>query len=497
MKEKKIGFILGGALFLLFLAVPPPEGLSVEAWRLVAVTVLMAVFWVTEALPMGVTSLLPIVLYPVFGILPSGAVTSAYGDNIIFLFMGGFFLAVTMEKWNLHRRIALNTVRLTGTTPSKIILGFAFATLFISMWVSNTATAVMMIPIGIAVAKSLTGTATDPATQKKESNFTRSLMLMIAYAATIGGITTIIATPANALAVAELQREFGLEVSFFQWMLVGVPLAIVMVLIVWLILTRLLFRTGDLKLAGGETDVIKDELDKLGPTKLPEKLLLAVAGFMVLGWISRGFVQDFIPFVARITDTQISIFGAILLFMIPTGTGDRLLDWKTGLKIPWGILLLFGGGLSIALAFSATGLAGWIGGALSGMEGLSFFMVILISTAIVCCLTEVTSNTAIAALFIPIMSAFAVALDIHPFAMVMAVCLASSMCFAMPAATPPNAIAIGSGFVKIKDMAKSGWILNFVTIAMVVVAILLWLPLVWGVDIRTMPQQVLEFIGGR
>ncbi|MCL2563370.1 MAG: DASS family sodium-coupled anion symporter [Oscillospiraceae bacterium] len=493
MNGKQIGFILGGGLFVALLLIPPPAELSIEAWRLVAVTVVMAIFWITEALPMGATSLIPIVAYPLLGILPSPEVTASYGDNVIFLFMGGFFLAVTMEKWNLHRRIALNTIKLTGTTPSKIILGFAVATLFISMWVSNTATAVMMIPIGAAVSKSLTGNSTDPAVQKKERNFTRSLMLMIAYSATIGGITTIIATPANAIAVAQLREVFGLEISFFQWMLVGVPLAIVMLLIVWLMLTRVIFRTGDLRLAGGAATAITDELQKLGPTKRPEKLLLAVASFMVFGWIFRGFID--IPIINRITDTQISMLGALLLFTIPSGTGDRLLDWKTGLKIPWGICLLFGGGLAIATAFRTTGLADWVGSLLANMDGLTLFTAVLIGTAMVCCLTEIASNTAIASLFIPIMSAFAIALAIHPFALIMAICLASSMCFAMPAATPPNAIAIGSGFVKIKDMAKSGWILNFVTIVMVVAAIMFWLPLVWQVDIGVMPQAVWEFLG--
>ncbi|MCL2171544.1 MAG: DASS family sodium-coupled anion symporter [Defluviitaleaceae bacterium] len=495
MNEKRIGFIIGGLVFFGLLLIPAPGGLSAEAWRLVAVTGLMAVFWVTEALPMGATSLIPIVAYPLLGILPSGEVTANYGQNVIFLFMGGFFLAVTMEKWNLHRRIALSVVRLTGTTPSRVILGFAVATVIIGMWVSNTATAVMMIPIGIAVSKSLTGNATDPDTQKKESNFSRSLMLMIAYAATISAVTTIIATPANAIAVSALYEMFGLEVSFFQWMVVGVPLGAFMLIIVWLILTKLLFRTGNLVLAGGAKDTIAQELAKLGPMKIQEKLLLAVAGLMVLGWITRGFIStDAFPFMAMVTDTQISIFGALLLFIIPAGSGGQLLDWKSALNIPWGIILLFGGGLAIASAFTATGLAEWIGASLSEIEGLTLFTAVLIGTAVVRLLTEVTSNTAVAALFIPIMSAFAIALEIHPFAMVMTVCFASSMCFAMPAATPPNAIAIGSGFVKPKDMAKAGWPLNFITTAILIFAIMIWLPLVWQVDISAMPQAVIDFL---
>lgn len=268
-----------------------------------------------------------------------------------------------------------------------------------------------------------------------------------------------------------------------------------MLVSVWFLLTKVLFRTGDLQLGGGAVSVIKDELATMGPMKLQEKLVLAVAGFMVFGWVSRGFIStDMFPFIANVRDAQISILGALLLFTIPAGfkkdnKDNRLLDWQTALKIPWGIILLFGGGLAIAAAFRSTGLAEWIGSGLSdNIDGMSLFMAILIVTAVVCFLTEVTSNTAIAALFIPIMAAFAIAMEIHPFAVIMAVCFASSMCFAMPAATPPNAIAIGSGYVKVRDLAYAGWILNFVTIAMVVMAIMMWLPLAWNVDISVFPS---------
>jgi len=502
LNGKKIGFVLGIFLFVLFIALPVPQGMNVEAWRLAAVTILMAVFWVTEALPVPATALLPIVFYPIFGIMRSPAVTASYGDNIIYLFLGGFFLAATMEKWNLHRRIALNIIRLTGTTPSKMVLGFFAATLLLSMFVSNTACAVMMVPIAIAVAKSLTGKASDPASVKKESNFSKSLLLTVAYASTIGGITTIIATPANGIAVSILRETYGLNVTFVQWMMIGVPLALVMSAFVWFMLTKVLFRTGDLKLLGGR-EVIEEELQKLGKMTAPEKRVLFVAGLMVFCWITRGLLQNIervreaLPILDMLTDTQISIGGTILMFLIPAKNekkDERLLDWPTAVKIPWGICLLFGGGIAIARAFDVTGLASWISGNLASINGLTLFTAVLISTAVVCCLTEITSNTAIASLFIPIMGATAIALGVHPFATVMAICFSSSMCFAMPVATPPNAIAYSSGYIKIKDMAYAGLILNFVTIIMVFSTIMWLLPLIWGVDLTVTPQSVLDFM---
>ena len=490
LDKKKIGFIVGLALFGAVIALPVPEGMNTEAWRLVGITALMAAFWITEALPIPATSLIPIVLYPIFKIGDTGTVTAAYGSNVIYLFMGGFFLAAAMEKWNLHRRIALRAILLAGTTPNKMILGFAIATLFLSMWVSNTACAVMMIPIGIAVVSSLTGQATDTLRKKQEANFGRSMMLMIAYTSTIGGITTIIATPANAIAVGILEREYGLSITFFQWMLVGLPLAIVMTGLVYILLTRIMFRTGDLVLSGGR-DIIEEERKKLGPMSKQEKLVLLVGGLMVFTWITRGFID---ALGALMSDTQVAIAGALLLFLIPAKKGESLLSWETAVKIPWGIVLLFGGGMALAAAFDRTGLSGWIGENLASIEGLTLFTAVLISTAVVCNLTEIASNTAIATLFIPIMGATAIALGVHPFATVIAICFASSMCFMMPVATPPNAIAFASGRFRITDMIRAGLVLDFVTIALVVVAVIYLLPTVWSVDLSVLPQSVIDFM---
>ena len=491
--NRRVGFFLGIALFLIIMVLPVPAGMNSAAWRVVAITALMAVFWITEAIPMAATALIPVACYPILGIADSPAVTASYGNTIIYLLMGGFFIAVTMERWNLHRRIAFNAIRLTGTTPAKMILGFAIATLCLSMWVSNTATAIMMIPIGIAVISSLTGQTTDPDQQRKEANFSKALMLMIAYASTIGGITTLIATPANAIAAGMLQNAYGLNITFLQWMMVGTPLGIVMTGFVYLLLTRVLFNSGDLQLMGG-ADVIEEEYSRLGAITVPEKRVLVVAGLMVLGWVFRGFINFDALGLGMITDTQVSMAGTLLLFLTPAEKGETLLDWNTAVKIPWNICLLLGGGFAIATAFERTGLARWISENLASIEGLTLFSVVLISTAVVCNLTEIASNTAIATLFIPIMGATAIALGIHPFATIIAICFSSSMCFMMPVATPPNAIAYGSGYVSIRDMVITGMFMDVATIIMVVVAVLWWLPLVWGVDLGLTPASVLEFI---
>jgi len=489
--KNKVGFFVGIALFAVVLFIPVPYGMSVYAWRTVAVTVLMAVFWISEALPIAATALVPIVFFPVLGVMESGAVTVSYGANVIFLFMGGFFLAVTMEKWNLHRRIALKTIQLTGTSPPKMIFGFAVATFLLSMWVSNTATAVMMVPIGVAVITSLTGGSSDPVQMKKETNFSKSLMLMIAYTSTIGGVTTIIATPANAIAVGILYSTFGVTVTFFEWMLIGLPFGVVMLLLVYFLLTKIMFRTGDLELMGGKS-IIEAEYNKLGVMSSPEKRVLIIGALMVGSWIVRGFIN--IEALDLVTDTQIAIAGTLLLFLVPAKRGERILDWNTALKIPWGICLLFGGGIAIATAFEQTGLAYWVSENVSNIEGLTLFTMVLIATAVVRSLTEFVSNTATATLFIPIMGASAIALGLHPFATIIAVCLASSMCFMMPVATPPNAIAFSSGHMKIKDMIVAGFILSFFVIALIVAVVLYWLPLVWGVDLGVTPQSVLDFI---
>ncbi|MFO7597077.1 MAG: DASS family sodium-coupled anion symporter, partial [Desulfocurvibacter africanus] len=471
MKEssqgRRIGFILGPVLFIAMLLLPVPEGMKPEAWKVAAITVLMAVWWITEAIPIPATSLLPIVLFPALGIMKSAQATIPYADHLIFLFMGGFFIAVTMERWNLHRRIAIHTIRLVGTSPSRMTLGFMLATGFLSMWISNTATAMMMVPIGLAVVMQATGLNSDQMRERVggstgEINFGKGLMLGIAYAASIGGVATIIGTPPNVIMVGMISKLYGQTISFAEWMMYGVPLSAIMLAITWFLLTKVLFKTGDLELGGGAA-IIEKELRDLGPMKKEEKYIVYVGLVVSLMWIFQALIVKYLGF-KMIADATIGILGALAMFAIPSDfkKGEFLLNWKTAVKIPWDVILLFGGGLAIANGFAKTDLAVWIAQQLTLLDGLSMLSFVAIVVTMTIFLTEVTSNTATATLLIPIMGASAVALGVHPYATIVGAVVAASYAFMLPVATPPNAVIFGSGAVTIGQMARTGFILNIV-----------------------------------
>ncbi len=497
MKEynttQRIGLITGPLIFLIMLFITPPEGMSVSAMRVAAITVLMAVWWITEAVPIPATSLLPILLYPLLGVVKVGDVTAKYADPTIYLFIGGFFVAVTMERWNLHRRIALHTIRLVGTSPSKMTLGFMIATAFISMWVSNTATAMMMVPIGLAVIAQVTGISAkqllDGSVGVQQQNFGKGLMLAIAYAASIGGVATIIGTPPNTIMVAMLNETYGQTITFAQWMVFGLPMVIIMLGLTWFIIVKLLFNTGDLQLSKGK-DVIAYEIEKMGKITREELIVLIV--FLIVGilWVITPTLKNYIPVLENVNDTVIAMFGTILLFVIPADwkRGIFILDWKTSVKIPWDIVLLFGGGIAVASGFEKSGLAKYVAEQLQGLQGLDMIVFILIVTLLVVFLTEITSNTATATLLVPIMGASAVALSIHPYATIIPACVAASFAFMLPVATPPNAVVFGSGAIRISDMAKAGLWLNLAGTILIVVFIVYLLPVLWGIDLTSTPE---------
>jgi sodium-dependent dicarboxylate transporter 2/3/5 len=498
-KGKIIGFFLGPIVFALMLLLPAPEGMKIEAWRVAAVTAFMAIWWITEAIPIPATSLMPIALFPLLGVMKSSAATAPYANHLIYLFMGGFFLAVTMERWNLHRRIAIHTIRMVGTSPARMIMGFMLATAFLSMWVSNTATAMMMVPIGLAVIQQATGFDSDTLRAcphaGPEFNFGKGLMLGVAYAASIGGVATIIGTPPNTIMVGMIEKMFGVQIGFGQWMMFGVPLSAVMLLIAWVLLTRVLFPTGGMELAGGK-QIIEQELHKLGPMKSEEKKIVIVGCFVATFWLARGFMKDIdfimniMPNFGYIHDATIGILGALILFAIPTNfkKGEFLLDWKTAVKIPWDVILLFGGGLAIANGFAKTGLAAFIASQLGGLEGASILVFVGAVVLITIFLTEITSNTATATLLVPIMGSAAIAMGVHPFATIIGACVAASFAFMLPVATPPNAVIFGSGCVTIKQMAKAGLWLNIVGTILITVFVVYILPILWGVDLNTLPS---------
>ncbi len=497
---KKIGFFLGPALFILMLLIPVPEGMKPAAWKVAAVTVLMATWWISEAIPIPATSLLPIALFPLLGVMKSNAATAPYANHLIYLFMGGFFIAVTMERWNLHRRVAIHTIRAVGTSPAKMTLGFMIATAFLSMWVSNTATTMMMVPIGLAVVQQATGFDADAlrthASEKgnQSINFGKGLMLGIAYAASMGGVATIIGTPPNTVMVGMVEKMFGVQIGFAQWMMFGVPLSVIMISISWLLLTKILFSTGNMELAGGRA-IIDRELEKLGPMKKEEKRIVITGCFVAGFWLARGFlkkavlVKAVMPHFGMVADATIGILGALLLFCIPSDfkKGEFLLDWKTAVKIPWDVILLFGGGLAIANGFAKTGLAAYIAAQLGALEGASILVFVGAVVVITIFLTEITSNTATATLLVPIMGAAAIAMGVHPFATIVGACVAASFAFMLPVATPPNAVIFGSGCVTIKQMASAGLWLNIIGAVLITAFTTYLLPVLWGIDLHVLP----------
>lgn len=484
-----IGLILGPLFFILTLLFFNPGDLSPEAKGVLASTLWIATWWITEAIPIPATSLLPLVLFPISGALDIKSTASSYGDDTIFLFMGGFIIALAMEKWNLHRRIAISIISAVGTNMDRIVLGFMVATGFLSMWISNTATAMMMIPIGLAIIKQISDSIGDPSleTTPKGFNFGKALMLGIAYSASIGGIGTLIGTPPNTILAGAVNKMFDVEISFASWMLFGVPFAVIFLIFTWIYLVKIAYPSKMKTLPGGRA-VIDEQKQALGKASFEEIAVFIVFLFAAFAWITRSFfLKEFIP---GITDGLIAIVFAVVLFIIPAVNrkGDRLMDWHTAVKLPWGILLLFGGGLAIASGFVSTGLSEWIGSRLMGLEGVSLLLLILIVCALVLALTEVTSNTATASMMYPIMAAFAIALGVHPYALMIAAGLSASCAFMLPVATPPNAAVFGTGYLKISDMMRAGFALNIFAIIIITLLIYYWLPVAWGIDLHSVPE---------
>lgn len=486
---KRIG-LFGGPLLAAAVYFYPsifalPEGMTQDMFSVLAVLVLMAFWWVTEAIPIPATALLPIALFPTLGVMKSSDVTLPYANHLIYLFIGGFFLATAMEKWDLHKRVALYTIRAIGVGPERVILGFMVATAFLSMWVSNTATAMMMVPVGMAVISQVLTVLKEQgiSVNAAKFNFGTALMLGIAYSASIGGVATIIGTPPNTVLVGIVEQEYGQTISFAGWMAFGVPLSVTFLAITWFLLVKVLLPPEIDRIPGG-TELINREIKLLGPMTKEEKLVLAVFGTVASAWIIRGFLST-----AFISDTTIAIMGAIALFIIPSNfkEGEFLLDWQTAVKIPWGVVVLFGGGLALTAGVSAVGLDTFVAGQVAVFGGLSLALLILIIVALAIFMTEVTSNTATATLLIPAMGAVAIAIGVHPFGPMIAAGVATSYAFMLPVATPPNAVVFGSGQVTIYQMSRVGIWLNLAGIALITLFVMLFLQYIWGIDLNTLP----------
>ncbi|MDX1485005.1 MAG: DASS family sodium-coupled anion symporter [Alphaproteobacteria bacterium] len=474
-RKRLIALIAGPALALLVLLLPAPEAMNPEAWRLVALAIWMVIWWLGEAVPIPATALLPIPMMPLLGIAEMAPVASSYAHPLIFLFLGGFLLAAAMQRWRLHRRIALKIVSVVGTSPGGIIAGFMLATAFLSMWISNTATTIMMFAVGLSVIAFVGRKARDPAMVR---NFGVALMLGIAYAASIGGVGTLIGTPPNALLASFLQSNYNIQIDFFTWMLLGVPVVIVMLPAAWILLTKVVFPVRALGIGDAEA-VIHSELAGLGAMSKGEKAVAVVFVLAALGWILRQQLAGFsgLP----INDTTVALIAALALFAWPLSRerGQFAVDWEAARHIPWGVLLLFGGGLALAGAFKTTELAAWIGAGVSGFDVGTWVLVFLVTAAIVY-LTEITSNTASTATFLPILGAVAVGLGLDPRLLAIPVALGASMAFMMPVATPPNAIVFSYEELRLADMVRAGFWLNIIAIVVCFGAIYLLAPLVFG-----------------
>lgn len=495
MNKQWIGLILGPLLYGLIYTLGDFEGLSLEGQAVLAATCWMAVWWVTEAVPIAVTALLPLVLFPLSGAMSIKATGATYGHPIIFLFVGGFMIATAIERWNLHRRVALGIIAKIGSEPKSIILGFMVATGFLSMWISNTATTIMMVPIGIAIVTQL-------GSKEEEDNqsFAKALLLGIAYSASIGGIATLIGTPTNVIFTGVVLERYGVEISFATWMLFATPIAVFLLFVCWYYLVNIGFQLKPMD------DNNKDGLAKikeyqaaLGVMTYEEKVVISVFGVVALSWMTRSFLLN--PLMPALTDTIIAIIGAISLFIIPAknqlpkregvdialddvdDSPATILDWETAVKIPWGVILLFGGGLSLANAFEASQLAAWIGEKIALVGTMPLFLLLLALIASVNFLTEITSNVATVSMILPVLAALAISIGVHPYVLMIGATCAASCAFMLPVATAPNAIVFGSSYIKISDMIKAGIWLNLLSIILFTIYVYFVMPMVFGVDV--------------
>ncbi|MFD2588403.1 SLC13 family permease [Croceitalea marina] len=473
--SKKLGLLLGPTVFLILVNLPF-QLVSEKGDAVISVAAWMLIWWITEAVSISVTALLPLLLFPLLKIMPIAEVGANYGSPIIFLFFGGFVMALALEKVNLHKRIALNIIKFTGTTPNKVVLGFMIATASLSMWISNTASTVVMLPIALSVIKLLIDD--EDGFTKNDQNFALSVMLGIAFSANAGGIATVIGTPPNSVLIGLLENEYSIQISFLKWMTIGLPFSIVMIAITYFVLVKWMFPNKNLKFNASK-DVIQVELKKLGPTSGKEKMVLFIFAVTVFLWIFRTLINNIFPNLG-LSDTMISIFAAITLFSVPYNIkkGDFIINWKDTSKLAWGILILFGGGLALAKGMSVSGIVDLVSNAIASSE-ISILFTASLLILLMLFMTELMSNVALVAVLAPVVAGIAIGLEIPLLYLLIPVTMASSCAFMLPMATPPNAIVFASGYVKVPQMARVGIILNLIAVALLIIVFQFVVPILF------------------
>lgn len=489
MPTKTLFLFLGPSLFLILLILGPFKGIPRSAFMVLACTLWIAIWWVSEAVPIPITSLLPLVLFPLTGVMKIGEAAAPFAKPIIFLFLGGFIIALAIERWNLHKRIALSIIAMVGTNMRQILLGFVLASGLLSMWISNTATTVMMLPIAISVVSQLqTLIKEQKSNHPGAETFGQALILSIAYSASIGGMATLVGTPTNLIFTESVREIYDVEVPFDQWFGVGLPISLSLLFVCWWHLSHNAFDLSKEKIVGGD-QLIQKELKALGGLQREEKRVLVIFFLVALAWIARRYLIA--PFFPNVDDTIIALMGAFCLFVVPAPSqpGKMLMDWQTALKVPWGVLLLFGGAFAVAASFEVSGLTVWIGEKLKLLQAIPFWVILLTIIAVVNFLTEITQNMATCTLMMPIMAALAGVLDVHPFILMTAACITASCAFMLPVATAPNAVVFAAGYLRIKDMIRAGFLLNILSVLVIMLFIYFLMPLIWGIELTGFPEE--------
>lgn len=480
MRRSTLALLAGPLVFVVLAFAPLFPDMDLSTRLALGITAWMAIWWISEVVHVTVTALLPLVLFPLCGILPLKTAAAEFGNEIIFLFLSGLLFGQAIERWNLHTRTALTLVRWMGNRPARIVLGFMMATAFLSMWISNTATAVMMMPVAVAVSSSqLEGHALGGG-----ANFRKALMLGLAYACSIGGVATLIGTPTNAVFLSYVKNELHLDVSFWQWFVFAFPFAVLLLTLCWWLLMRIYPQRSETLDARSYREVLEAYLARLGPVTSAERRLMTLFGTVIVCWLTGSLL--WYRYVPNSNDVVVAVAGALLLFVLPAGergTNRRLLDWSEASRIPWGVLFFFGGGLALARGFEASGLAGWLGSRMSGLSEWHPLLIALVVFAVVSFISEIASNVATASMMMPVLAALAQAVDIDPFGLLLGAAIAASFGFALPVATAPNTIVFSSGYLNTRDMVRAGLWLDIVAVLLLLGFAYFALPLVWGLSL--------------